>query len=964
MNNRYLLLIVFMLFSPFFATAQITGFVEDYNDNTLTGWQVPPDQPHTFELFEQDSILKIVYHRVAESWEWDNINFTPPEIIDLSHKSQISVKVKSDVISELTFKPVYENEGEDWVQKKLPDDNQWHTYVFELMNAGNSSMNRLYIYLDGGSTVSNSGIIYFDDLRFGDSVNVKIPLNLTELEPALTHASALHRNAVEGTEEGQFVNGSKNILHGAIAAAQTIHDSPNSTQHEIDQAVWDLFDACVTFETGAVVNNIRVVDSLATKETKYLFYNLQRLGQTNLLFGMQDATGYGVGWNNDDDRSDVKDVCGSYPAVYGWGLRPIALGDDVARNRYRMTSAFERGGINTMEWHQYDPEERGFYASDAGNERIVATLLPGGQYHGLYKEKLRQIALYLKGLRGEQGQSIPVIFRPYHEHTGNWFWWGEAYCTQQEFIELWQFTVDYLRDSLNVHNVLIAFSPASPMSKTDYLDRYPGDDYVDILGFDNYLSGAISPGDIDNIVRQTRDVVELAKERNKVAAITETGREALDIHDWFTRVILDPIKSDSVAKKASYVAVWRNANVSHHYAPYPGHPSVPDFLNFFDDPFTMFEDDLPNVYALSTTDSIPPFFKKLPEANFVSYKTGVEIEIQTNERAFLRYSSIDHSYDQMPFEFENGQGNLRHSTIMTGEQGQHYIYYVRATDQFGNSMDTSAVIAFSIDTLGAPIYWTDSGYNLVSWKNGNAPLGYGDPNVVTEISKVRTAYFRHEFYVEDVSAVPGMVIIIRYDNGAVLYLNGAEITRINIPFGELSYETFAETNVCGYKTIQLDPTQLPLLKNGKNIMAVEIRQFNTDTTDMIFDLRAFTPVFSIEYGSKWDYYDAGQQPEVQTPATRVSKLENEPAEKYMLAQNYPNPFNPVTTIRYQIPKKCNVELIVYNVLGRKVANLINEKKEAGNYAVNFDASSLSSGLYFYQLKTGDFVLTRKMVIIK
>ncbi|MBD3228243.1 MAG: hypothetical protein GF329_08635 [Candidatus Lokiarchaeota archaeon] len=107
MNNRCIFLFSFLLFSPFLAIAQITGFVEDFDDNTPTGWQVPPDQPHTFEIYERDGVLRIVYHRFAESWEWDNINFIPPQVIDLSHKPQISVRVRSDVISELNFKPVY-----------------------------------------------------------------------------------------------------------------------------------------------------------------------------------------------------------------------------------------------------------------------------------------------------------------------------------------------------------------------------------------------------------------------------------------------------------------------------------------------------------------------------------------------------------------------------------------------------------------------------------------------------------------------------------------------------------------------------------------------------------------------------------------------------------------------------------------------------------------------------------------
>jgi len=88
-----------------------------------------------------------------------------------------------------------------------------------------------------------------------------------------------------------------------------------------------------------------------------------------------------------------------------------------------------------------------------------------------------------------------------------------------------------------------------------------------------------------------------------------------------------------------------------------------------------------------------------------------------------------------------------------------------------------------------------------------------------------------------------------------------------------------------------------------------------------------------------------------------------PAE-FSLSQNYPNPFNPATVINYQLPRQSNVLLKVFNVLGKEVATLVNEQKDAGTYSVQFDASSLASGLYFYQIRTGNIVETKKMLLIK
>lgn len=86
--------------------------------------------------------------------------------------------------------------------------------------------------------------------------------------------------------------------------------------------------------------------------------------------------------------------------------------------------------------------------------------------------------------------------------------------------------------------------------------------------------------------------------------------------------------------------------------------------------------------------------------------------------------------------------------------------------------------------------------------------------------------------------------------------------------------------------------------------------------------------------------------------------------KYALEQNYPNPFNPVTNIKYAIPVKGNVQLRVFDVLGKVVTEIVNEEQEAGSYSVQFDSSNLSSGVYYYQIRAGNFVETKKLILLK
>ena len=96
----------------------------------------------------------------------------------------------------------------------------------------------------------------------------------------------------------------------------------------------------------------------------------------------------------------------------------------------------------------------------------------------------------------------------------------------------------------------------------------------------------------------------------------------------------------------------------------------------------------------------------------------------------------------------------------------------------------------------------------------------------------------------------------------------------------------------------------------------------------------------------------------------VSNEDMELAHDFDLKQNYPNPFNPTTTIQYSISSMADVRLEVYNVIGQRVAVLVNQQQTSGQYSVNFDASSLASGLYFYRLQSGGQVLTNKMMLIK
>jgi len=100
------------------------------------------------------------------------------------------------------------------------------------------------------------------------------------------------------------------------------------------------------------------------------------------------------------------------------------------------------------------------------------------------------------------------------------------------------------------------------------------------------------------------------------------------------------------------------------------------------------------------------------------------------------------------------------------------------------------------------------------------------------------------------------------------------------------------------------------------------------------------------------------------PPVSVKDVGDGIPERFLIAQNYPNPFNPSTKIKYQIPELSFVTLKVFDFLGNEIATLVNEEKPVGSYEVNFSATALPSGVYFYRLQAGSFIETKKMVLMK
>ena len=365
---------------------------------------------------------------------------------------------------------------------------------------------------------------------------------------------------------------------------------------------------CTKDPTEMPGDGIREKRSRLTQELNNKLLGVQGKG---IYFGMQDATGYGVGWKNNNDSSDIKKVTGDYPAFAGWGADyspcRIARGEGFDDARYKIRLFHKMGGFNTMEWHAQNPFGGNYMWENHPDKskNVVTAILPGGEKHQEFLEQLDNLASFFNSLIDDSGEKIPVIFRPWHEHTGNWFWWGNSHCSAEEYIALWKFTVNYLREEKQVNNLLFAYSPDRFTDEEQYLQRYPGDEYIDVLGLDNYWDlrhGGYFASLIntESFVKQLGILVDIANRKNKPAALTETGSldengsAAMPENDWYTAKLLQCILRNDTTRKISYVMVWRNDNPNHFHVPYPGHPVVSDFIEFYKHPYTIFMSDISN----------------------------------------------------------------------------------------------------------------------------------------------------------------------------------------------------------------------------------------------------------------------------------------------------------------------------------------------------------------------------------
>jgi mannan endo-1,4-beta-mannosidase len=337
------------------------------------------------------------------------------------------------------------------------------------------------------------------------------------------------------------------------------------------------------------------VDTKATENTHQLYTKLQKIAASGFAIGHQDATSYGVGWKYADNRlaywSDIKDVAGDYPAVYGFDVGHIELGhaynlDTVSFSLMRdlIIKAHEKGGIITISWHLDNPVSGG---SSWQTTAAVTHILKGGSHREKYELWVSRLAAFLNDLEAFDGSKIPIVFRPFHEMNGSWFWWGGSQVSTAAYKALWIETMDLLMNKHDIHHLIYAYAPNTISDEVDFYRYYPGDRFVDVLGVDIYNHGG-NENYLKNLKENLTILRRIATQKKKVFALTETGSNKPPTTDWWTTYLHPGVKDSGI----SWLLLWRNAHAKHYFAPYPGESSVTDFQVFRDYKDTLFLEDV------------------------------------------------------------------------------------------------------------------------------------------------------------------------------------------------------------------------------------------------------------------------------------------------------------------------------------------------------------------------------------
>lgn len=492
--------------------------------------------------------------------------------------------------------------------------------------------------------ISNYNIVTFK-LRYPssmDSIRTKLFMKSTDGTEILNAEGSFRSKTVEAagdgwstvTIRGEIKPQAKSVssltigIVGPYADLREVYiDDVTFGQLDASEDYVQITEDVQTAGDQAGLNNmakeVKLVDSKATDSTKALAAYLTGLrADDKVLFGHQNSTFRSV--RDNGKTSDIKDITGSEAGLFGIDTLALAGTECASENPLAASiaaskKAYEGGSIISLSCHMpnftnakitatgdakhpYDFSKCDF--SESKDLTPCADyILEGGEYNPQYNAYLDIIAEYALAL---QDKKVPILFRPFHENSGGWFWWGTS-TSADSYRAIWRYMVNYLQ-AKGVHNLLYVYSPNGPIdNESDYLSRYPGDAYVDVLGFDyydDYADVSKYTGDtyFEALAKSCDVVAGLADKKAKIPAIAETGiritgagKDSLMVSgnptkdkDWYNQVVNTAVEHD-----IPYFLLWANFDSENFFVPYKysdtmGQEMINDFIKAYNNDHSIF----------------------------------------------------------------------------------------------------------------------------------------------------------------------------------------------------------------------------------------------------------------------------------------------------------------------------------------------------------------------------------------
>ena len=673
--------------------------------------------------------------------------------------------------------------------------------------------------------ISNYNIVTFK-LRYPstmDSIRTKLFMKSTDGTEILNAEGSFRSKTVEAagdgwstvTIRGEIKPQAKSVssltigIVGPYADLNEVYiDDVTFGQLDASEDYVQITEDVQTAGDQAGLNNmakeVKLVDSKATDSTKALAAYLTGLrADDKVLFGHQNSTFRSV--KDNGKTSDIKDITGSEAGLFGIDTLALAGTECASENPLEASiaaskKAYEGGSIISLSCHM--PNFTNAKITDTGNAEhpydfskcdfseskdltpCADYILEGGEYNAQYNAYLDIIADYALKL---QEANVPILFRPFHENSGGWFWWGTS-TSADSYRAIWRYMVNYLQ-AKGVHNLLYVYSPNGPIdSESDYLSRYPGDAYVDVLGFDyydDYADVSKYTGDtyFEALAKSCDVVAGLADKKAKIPAIAETGiritgagKDSLMVSgnptkdkDWYNQVVNTAVEHD-----IPYFLLWANFDSENFFVPYKysetmGQEMINDFISAYNNDRSIFGNGT-NFYgdngAISKAGEITSTGYSsnvggylISPKNYAVIKEACELKASVKNAAKVTFEIRTSETDDKPLVIEGTKSE--NSDVYTAQLTANKLAAIPKTgtgvitvvaygenDTTGTSLGTAKFINFNQDAAVMPsrvfdnfeYYYGNDGLMQTKYGTHNSAAGCSTSVSLDAVNKVEGSY--------------------------------------------------------------------------------------------------------------------------------------------------------------------------------------------------------------------------------